>query len=233
MVLVPGIALVCLWTPEVNAQEGQGNTSDSTAEHRQTANASPDVGARDFVQHIKELNQAERAMAQMALQQASATAVKAYARQMLDDHAQLENDHAGIENVDNRTDTTGSESGLGVAASPAVGSRMGRTDPTGDPAPGMGSDAYKDFSSLSEKHQVSMNRMKDLSGTRFDREYLSAQITLHRQSIEVFEGQADGAQHPLLKQYAAKRLPVLRKHLQEATRIQKGLAGTRANDGRK
>jgi putative membrane protein len=97
----------------------------------------------------------------------------------------------------------------------------------------MSSDAYKDFSGLSEKHQVSMNRMKDLSGTRFDREYLSAQITLHRQNIQLFEGEAAGAQHPLLKQYAAKRLPVLRKHLQEATRIHKSLAGTPANDGRK
>jgi hypothetical protein len=85
MVLVSGIALACLWTPAVNAQEahGQGNTSGSAAENRQTANPSPGVGAQDFVQQIKELNQAKRAMAQMALQQASSTAVKAYARQML------------------------------------------------------------------------------------------------------------------------------------------------------
>lgn len=230
MVLVPAVALVCLWTPAVNAQDnGQGNTSGSAAENR-PADASPGVAARDFVGQVMELNQAERAMAQMALQQASSTAVKAYARQMLDAHAQLEKDNAALESVDNRTDTTGSESGLGVAASPAIGSRMGRTDLTGDAAPGMSSDAYRDFGGLSEKHQVSMNRMKDLSGTRFDREYLSAQITLHRQSIGLFEGQAAGAQHPLLKQYATKRLPVLRKHLQEATRIQKSLAGTQAND---
>ncbi len=233
MVLVPAVALACLWTPTVNAQEaqGQGNTSGSAAENRHS-DASPGVEARDFVQHVQELNQAERAMAQMALQQASSTAVKAYARQMLDAHAQLEKENTGIENVDNRTDTMGSASGLGVAASPAIGSRMGRTDPTGDPAPGMSSNAYKDFSGLAEKHQVSMNRMKDLSGIQFDREYLSAQITLHRQSIELFEGQAAGAQPPLLKQYAAKRLPVLRKHLQEATRMHKSLAGTHVNDGR-
>lgn len=286
MVLVPGIALACLWIPNVNAQgNSQGNASGSAAENRQTAHASPGIFAQDFVQQVMEVHQAERAMAQMALQQASSTAVKAYARQMLDDHAQAEKElesmraslslvgaarpngnattagrtdrpvttrdnnqmpersssressataagNTGIENVDNRTDTTGSESGLGVAASPAIGSRMGRTDHTGDPAPGMSSDAYKDYSQLSEKHQVSVNRMKDLSGTAFDREYLSAQITLHRQSIQLFEGKTAGAQHSRVKQYAATHLPILRKHLEEATRIQKSLSGNNSNAGR-
>ncbi len=286
-VVVPGIVLACLWHPLVSAQSNnQGNASGSATERKQTASAPLGTGAQDFVQQVMEVNQAGTAMAQMAMQQASSAAVKTYARQMLEDHAQARQElesiqatlasggsafpggnsttagrterpattrdngqtparsstgesrarasgNTGTGNVDYRTDTTGSESGLGVAASPAIGSRMGRTDHRGDPAPGMSSDAYKDYSHLSEKYQVSLNRMKDLSGTEFDREYLSAQITLHRQSIRLLEQQTAGARNSRLKQYAGKHLPQARRHLGEATRIQKSLTGSSTNNGGK
>ena len=136
--------------------------------------------------------------------------------------------NTGIENVDSRTDTTGSESGLGIPASPALGSRMGRTDLEGDQAPGMPSAAYdEDHSQLAEKHQVSINRLKRLSGFAYDREYMAVQVKNHRDAIQLYERQVDNGDNARLKQYARQQLPVLREHLREATSIQKMLGGNK------
>lgn len=136
--------------------------------------------------------------------------------------------NTGIENVDSRTDTTGSESGLGIPATPALGSRMGRTDLEGDQAPGMPSEAYdEDHSRLAEKHQVSINRLKPLSGLAYDREYMAVQEKNHRDAIQLYERQVDNGDNARLKQYVRQQLPVLREHLREATSIRKMLGGSK------
>jgi len=261
-VLVLSLILCGVQLPAHAQGNTTGSSSAGTEGARQRAKASLASSKQDFIQQALETNQAERAMAQLALEQAFSTDVKAYAQQMLQDHTQANkelealrekttstatsgdrtqmrtrsttasgNTNRRLESVDYRTDTTGSESGLGTAASPAVGSRMGMTEPTGDPAPGMGSDAYKAYGQLSEKHQVSINRMKSLSGSQFDQEYLAAQLTNHEQAIYLYEQQVSNGKDTRLREYARKQLPSLRNHLQQARRISDVLKSSNGDKG--
>ncbi|MBD0255908.1 MAG: DUF4142 domain-containing protein [Cytophagales bacterium] len=247
-VLVAGIALCCIGYPAVYGQTGSDNTRGRAAEEASTV---PPAGG-DFVRQAMEINQAERVLSELARQRASSAAVQAYARQMIEDHKQAAADLAAIrpeppagskagdftpsgntatKNVDARTDTTGSESGMGVRASPAVGSAIGRTDNVGDTGPGMGSDAYKDYGYLPERYQVTINRLKGLSGVAYDREYMSAQVKHHQEAIQLFEREAGNGDNTRLRQYAQQHLSVLRQHLSAANRIKQSLAGG-INDGR-
>jgi len=250
-VLAAGIALCCLGTVTAYGQSNsESTTRDRAAEQATTV---PPVAGRDFAQQAMELNRAESVLSELVLQQASSAAVQAYARQMIEDHKQAAADLAAIrparpddsragsftpsgntatKNVDARTDTTGSESGLGVRASPAVGSAIGRTDNVSDPGPGTGSEAYKDYGHLPERYQVTINRLKGLSGTAYDRAYMGAQIEHHQEAITLFEREMGHGDNARLRQYARQRLSVLRKHLAEANRVQKSLAGGSTNDGR-
>lgn len=243
------IALGCLGLPPAYGQTACGDNTRGRAAEAASVVA---PAGQDFAQQAMELNRAERVLSELALQEASSAAVQAYARQMIEDHKQAAADLAAIrddrptdskaghftpsgntatKNVDARTDTTGSESGLGVRASPAVGSAMGRTDNVGDAGPGTGSEAYEDYGHLPERYQVTINRLKGLSGVAYDREYMSAQVKYHRETIQLFEAGAKNGDNARLRQYARQRLDVLRRHLSAANRIGESMAGG-TNDGR-
>ena len=74
-----------------------------------------------------------------------------------------------------------------------------------------------------EDHNELEERLSKLSGAEFDREYIQAMIDDHQEAVDAAQEKADGAANAQVKQWAANTLPTLRKHLDQAKRIQENL----------
>jgi putative membrane protein len=62
-------------------------------------------------------------------------------------------------------------------------------------------------------------KLKDLSGSVFDKAYLQYEIDRHQQDIAAFQQEAQTGKDEALRQFAGKYLPVLRHHLEMAQSI--------------
>jgi putative membrane protein len=69
---------------------------------------------------------------------------------------------------------------------------------------------------LEGKEKSAVERLSQLSGAEFDREYMRAMIADHKQDVSKFESAASKANDPDVTQFASKALPTLKKHLQMA-----------------
>lgn len=74
-----------------------------------------------------------------------------------------------------------------------------------------------------EDHNDLRERLGKLSGAEFDREYIDAMIDDHQKAVDAAEDKAQDAQNDHVKQWAAKTLPTLKKHLEQAKQIQEKL----------
>jgi putative membrane protein len=64
-------------------------------------------------------------------------------------------------------------------------------------------------------------KLESLAGSRFDQEYIQAQVADHEKTIPVFQQEASDGHNPMIKNFAENLIPVLQQHLEEA----KALAG--------
>lgn len=69
------------------------------------------------------------------------------------------------------------------------------------------------------KHKATATKLKAMSGTAFDRAYVSDEIKDHKETIALFQKEAKSGQDPKLKQFASQTLPTLQHHLQMAQKI--------------
>lgn len=69
--------------------------------------------------------------------------------------------------------------------------------------------------------QKKMDKLSDLSGAKFDKEYLQAQVKDHKKAVDLFEKQAKNGKDAELKQFAAQTLPTLQEHLKMAQDMEK------------
>jgi len=69
-------------------------------------------------------------------------------------------------------------------------------------------------------HQSTLNKLKGLKGADFDKEYVEEMVDDHETDVSEFEKQAANATDPDVKAFAAKTLPVLKKHLDAIKAIQ-------------
>ena len=73
--------------------------------------------------------------------------------------------------------------------------------------------------SLNMEQQQEVNRLQNLSGPEFDRAYMELMIQNHDKDVTHFENQARDADSRLVRDLAAKSLPVLRQHLSLAQQV--------------
>lgn len=69
-------------------------------------------------------------------------------------------------------------------------------------------------------HQSTLDKLKGLKGDDFDKEYVEEMVDDHETDVAAFQKQADTATDPDVKAFAAKTLPVLKKHLEAIKAIQ-------------
>ena len=75
--------------------------------------------------------------------------------------------------------------------------------------------AYQDF-----------NRVKSLSGRKFDEAYAKEMVSDHGKAIDEFEIAGRDLSDPALRQFATETLPTLRDHSQMAQQLANALSGT-------
>ena len=207
------VALTLAAAPLAYAQGGQGTAGAQSqgqtqgqgtkAAGTQKATASADEA---FVKEMFMTNMAEIELGKMAAEKASSADVKSFAQMMVTQHTQANKDLMAV------------ASGLSVE------------QPT----------------ALDAKHQALSQRLSKLSGAEFDREYMQAMVAGHRETVAKIKpkagaagksgstattgtsgtgatgtGTSGGESVKTVPQYAAKTLPVVQKHLQEAERLQK------------
>jgi len=79
---------------------------------------------------------------------------------------------------------------------------------------------------MDAEHQKLAETLGGLSGPAFDREFMTAQVKDHKETIALFEKEAKGGKNEDLKAWAEKTLPTLRHHLKMAEETQGKLKGT-------
>jgi putative membrane protein len=71
--------------------------------------------------------------------------------------------------------------------------------------------------SLDAEHQALKQKLSDLTGEAFDREYAKAMAKGHDKAVALFESASQAAQMPSeLKEFAAATLPTLKQHMEMA-----------------
>ena len=65
---------------------------------------------------------------------------------------------------------------------------------------------------IGRKKQNALSKLEQATAEEFDRVFLRQQEKNHRQGIERFEHVAEQSENEAIKQFAAKKLPTLRKH---------------------
>jgi putative membrane protein len=74
-----------------------------------------------------------------------------------------------------------------------------------------------------EDARDAVEKLSDLRGAEFDREYIDMMVKDHEEAAEALQDQAQNADHPDVKQWAASTLPRIKHHLERAQQIQKQL----------
>jgi putative membrane protein len=76
--------------------------------------------------------------------------------------------------------------------------------------------------SMDKKMQDHITSMEKMKGKAFDKHYMDMMVNDHKKDIAEFEKASTSAHDADLKAWAAKTLPVLKKHLDSAQAINKG-----------
>jgi putative membrane protein len=74
-----------------------------------------------------------------------------------------------------------------------------------------------------EEHDQLKERLGELSGAEFDREYIKAMVDNHEKAVSEAEDRSEDSKNDHVKQWAAQALPTLKKHLEQARQIQTNL----------
>jgi putative membrane protein len=69
---------------------------------------------------------------------------------------------------------------------------------------------------MDAKGQAEYNKLNNLSGADFDKEYVNYEIKDHKEDIVMFQHEADHGTNADVKSWASQNLPTLREHLNMA-----------------
>jgi putative membrane protein len=72
---------------------------------------------------------------------------------------------------------------------------------------------------IDEAHQKQYDAFKDYKGDDFDRDYARTMVQSHTDSVALFTRASKEAKDQGIKDYAAKTLPTLQKHLEAAKKL--------------
>jgi putative membrane protein len=199
--------------PLAYAQGGTGQAAGATQPQGAKAQGKPQAGSagdQTFARQMMMINMAEIELGKMASEKASNSDVKAFAQMMVTHHSDANKELM------------------------ALATGQSAQQPT----------------ELDAKHKAVAQRLSKLSGDEFDRQYMQAMVTSHRETVARVKPRAGAAGKSAgsgtgaatgtagtggtgagtsgadagantIPQYAAKTLPIVQKHLQEAERLHK------------
>jgi putative membrane protein len=72
---------------------------------------------------------------------------------------------------------------------------------------------------ISDEHKQKEQKLSGLSGADFDKDYMKGMVEDHQKTVDLFQKASNEATDPDVKAWAAKTLPTLQHHLDEAKKI--------------
>ena len=82
---------------------------------------------------------------------------------------------------------------------------------------------------LSATQQKEIDRLNNLSGDEFDKEYVTLMVRDHKKALKEFQHAAKTVENPDLKQFAETTAPTVQEHLTMIEDIQKQLGSTKTS----
>ena len=73
--------------------------------------------------------------------------------------------------------------------------------------------------SMSAKQQHSVEKLSELSGEKFDQEYMKMMVKDHEKDVKSYEKASEKVPDAEVQDFAAKTLPTLKEHLQQAEEV--------------
>lgn len=160
---------------------------------------------RDFVEERLEAANAEIELGRLAQQKATHPEVKEFGALMVKDHQKAAEELRSI------VSTAGARADRPAGTSGETGDRS-----IADRAAGAAATLQGEARELRQE-------LNELSGRDFDRRYIDEMIDDHEDAVEDLENKADNASHPEVKAWAAKTLPTVRQHLEQARTLKQTL----------
>ncbi len=77
--------------------------------------------------------------------------------------------------------------------------------------------------SVGEEHQHHIDELTKKKGPEFDKAYIDMMVDDHNEDINMFDKASNNLKDPDMKGFAAKTLPTLQHHLEEAQNIQQNM----------
>jgi putative membrane protein len=74
---------------------------------------------------------------------------------------------------------------------------------------------------MDDAHKSKLDKLKGLSGSDFDKQYVSDQQSAHKDAVDLFERYAKGGDNADLKAWAGKTVPALKHHKEMADKLPK------------
>ena len=65
---------------------------------------------------------------------------------------------------------------------------------------------------IDNKHRKMLNRLENVRGRNFDRQYVAMQTDAHTQAVQLFSDYARNGRDPEIREFARETLPALRAH---------------------
>ena len=72
---------------------------------------------------------------------------------------------------------------------------------------------------LDAKHQALIDELNEVTAADFDETYAKQQVDGHDQAVELFKQYAEKGDNQTLKEFVAKTLPIIEKHLEAAKQL--------------
>jgi putative membrane protein len=79
-----------------------------------------------------------------------------------------------------------------------------------------------------EHNKAMIDPFQKLTGAAFDKKFAHEMVAGHMKAIAVYKKEADDAQNPAIKSYAATALPTLQKHLEAAKALESARGAAKA-----
>lgn len=199
-------------------------------------------------------NMAEIESSQLAGTKARNADVKAYARQMIDEHQKASQQLQTMASTNSWTlpDSTGmnagSQSGMTGATGTGTGASTGAANSatgtnsgtatggggtnTTSPSTVQGSPQLDaSVQQMHQQHMTLMTALKTRTGADFDRDYMDGQIAAHQQTLDLLRQYVNNVQNSELRTFAQTMQGSVEQHLQKAQDIRGRLGGATTSAG--
>lgn len=170
-----------------------------------------------FVKKVAEDGQLEIALAELAVQRASDSGVRAFAQDIVSDHTAMSSQLAQL--------ATAKSVSAEIAEFQVRSSTIGATASTASPdgIAVAGAPTGRDDSANAEWNDPATDRhyrkLSEKSGAEFDQAFIAAMIADHEDHIAMFDKKAQNASDADVRSFAANNLPKLRQHLERAQQL--------------